>query len=552
MGAAPGHEAPLTDPAARLRLLLEASRQLGELIEPEEVYDRFHELLADTIQHDGVIVSSYDPSDGLIRCEYAWVEGEHIDPALLPALPLNPGSGGMQSQVIHSGEPLLVTDVGAHIAGATGTYYDVDRHGTVRKVPDTGPPETQAAMMVPVKHKGQVVGVVQLMTDRPPYTLEQLEVFEGLVGQMAAAVRNARLNAERRRLEAAEAAARAIAAEREQAAHVLEAVGDGIFLVDEAGVVRLWNRAAEVVTGLSRDEVVGRDAPSVFPTWETLAGSIPVAEGGIAARSVTHPVDFGHGELWLSFVAVVFPAGTVYAFRDLTAERRLDEAKSDFIATVSHELRTPMAAVYGAAQTLLHRGDALPEESRNDLLEVISTQASRLSQITEEVLLASRLDRGDMPLERESVDLSELARTTVAAMRSGLPDGVSLDLVASEGLGAVGDRDRIEQVLVNLIDNAIKYSPGGGAVTVSAARGNGTVRVSVTDEGLGVPAAEQARIFEKFYRVDPLLTHAPGGSGLGLYISRELVQRMGGRIDVTSTPGEGSTFAFELPADAGT
>src|SRR5438876_5644207 len=137
--------------------------------------------------------------------------------------------------------PLLVNDVPEVVQHEPGIYYDVDREGTMRKVPDAGAPKTRAAMMVPVKHEGAVVGVVQLMSDHAEYTAEQLELVEGLVGQMAAAVRIARLRKERSRLEAAEAAARAVAAEREKAASVLEAVGDGIFLVDENACVRLWN-----------------------------------------------------------------------------------------------------------------------------------------------------------------------------------------------------------------------------------------------------------------------------------------------------------------------
>src|ERR671935_2206535 len=155
----------------------------------------------------------------------------------------------MQSRVIVSGKASLFNDVAERVQEREGVYYNVDREGKVERIPESGPARTRAAMMVPVKEEGSVVGVVQLMTDRGEYDRDQLELVEGLVAQMAAAVRNARLQKERRRLEAAEAAARAVAAEREQAAYVLEAVGDGIFLLDD-GLVRLWNRAAELVAGV--------------------------------------------------------------------------------------------------------------------------------------------------------------------------------------------------------------------------------------------------------------------------------------------------------------
>jgi PAS domain S-box-containing protein len=527
-------------------VLLHAARRLGETLDPEHVYDTFHDVLADVVQHNGVVVSSWDERDGLIRCEYAWVDGNRIDPATLPPLELNREGGGMQSRVILTGEPLLENEVAERVKDPGGTYYDVDSTGRVRKLPDAGL-RTRAAMMVPVKDEGRVVGVVQLMSDEQQYTTEHLEVTEGLVSQMAVAVRNAALQKEHRRLEAAEAAALAVAAEREQAAQVLDALGDGVFLVDAEGVVRLWNRAAQLMTGLDAELVQGRPIEAAFGHWPELAGRIPVAEGRSVASSVTLPVEVGGRDLWLSFVAVRGADGIVYAFRDLSSERRLDEEKSDFVATISHELRTPMSAVYGAAETLLHRNDQLTPEQRQQLLEMIATQAARLSQITTEVLLTTRLERGDVPLQRKVVDVVKLAGLVVQTMRSQLEPAASLELeVASEPARAAGDADRIQQVLVNLVDNAYKHG-GPGPIVVRVEDGSGGVRVSVTDRGPGIARAEQQRIFEKFYRAGPSLTREAGGTGLGLYISRELVRRMGGRLTVQSEPGAGATFLFDLP-----
>jgi signal transduction histidine kinase len=246
-------------------------------------------------------------------------------------------------------------------------------------------------------------------------------------------------------------------------------------------------------------------------------------------------------------VAVRSAEGVVYAFRNLTTERRLDEAKSEFIATVSHELRTPMAGIYGAAQTLLREDVEFSEESRRTLLQIIATQAVRLTQITEEVLLAGRLDRDELPVRQEPVDVSALAAEAVSAMRPQVPPETTLELSAEARAAACGDRDRLQQVLVNLLDNAVKYSPSGGRVVLRVEDGAKSVRLSVADEGVGIPPAEQQRVFEKFYRLDNQLTRAGGGTGLGLYITRELVRRMGGTIGVRSEPGAGSTFTVELP-----
>jgi PAS domain S-box-containing protein len=399
---------------------------------------------------------------------------------------------------------------------------------------------------VPVKDEGQVLGVVQLMTDNGTYTAGDLELFQGLVAQMGAAVRNARLQQERRRLEAAEAAARAVAVEREQAAQVLEAVGDGIFLVDSRGTVRLWNKAAALATGLEAERVLGHSLGDRIPTWDVLAAGIPVAEEGAAARPVTLPVEIEGRDLWLSFVAVRSSDGVVYAFRDVTSERLLEAQKSDFVTTISHELRTPMAAVYGAAQTLLRRDFDLSQEGKQGLLEMIASEAARLSQITEEVLLTSLLDRGELRVEREPLDVAAVLRSAVEAMRPQLQDPTTVEVEIDHDVGhASGDSDRIQQVLVNLLDNASKYA--GGPIKVSAESADGRVRIIVADAGPGIDAADRDRIFEKFYRADPQLRHAPSGTGLGLYISRELVERMGGRLDLASEPGSGATFVVELP-----
>lgn len=529
-------------------ILLAAARELADGLEPERVYERFQELLATVIPHDGLLVSSYDDTDDLIRCDYVWNEGSTVDPSTLPPLPLNRAGGGMQSKVIVSGESFLFNDVPRRVKEQEGEFYNVDPDGTLRKIPEAGPAATAAAMMVPVKHEGKVVGVVQLMSDQGEYTEEQIELFEGLVSQMGAAVRNARLQKERSRLAAAEEAARAVATEREQAAQVLEALGDGIFVLDRSGFVRFWNRAAELATGIRRTRVLERRLDEAIPDWRGLSQRIPIASGGARAGSVTLPVRIGAHDLWLSFVAVDSAAGIIYAFRDLTNERRFEDEKSDFVATISHELRTPMTAVFGAATTLLHRQGELDEQQRRQLLEVIEAEARRLSHITEEVLLTSQLDREDVRIAQEAVDVVEVVRSTVESMANRLTAPVTIRVdIDSDVRAASGDRDRIQQVVLNLLDNAVKYG-GGNGVSVRVGAENGAICIAVTDEGPGIDLADQERIFEKFYRADPQLAQAPAGTGLGLYISRELVTRMGGTLRVTSDPGEGATFAVRLPS----
>jgi two-component system, OmpR family, sensor histidine kinase VicK len=338
----------------------------------------------------------------------------------------------------------------------------------------------------------------------------------------------------------------------ERHARVLEHVDDGVFLVDEAGVIRYWNPAAHAITGLGQEDVLDRPAEEALPGWETIGSLIPIAAlPGPGSRSAkTVPFELEGRELWLSISGVKFADGVVYAFRNLTEERALDELKGEFVATVSHELRTPLAAIYGSAQTLRRKDLELDDERRESLLNVIAHESERLTRIAGDILLANTLDSDRLRLEREPVDLGDLTREVVDEMRTCYADrdDISIQLSSSELDASVsGDADKLRQILMNLIDNAVKYSPDGGLVEVGLEARENRVRVVVRDEGIGIPPGEQQRIFGKFYRVDPQLSRGVGGTGLGLYISRELVRRMQGRVSVASDEGKGSTFFVDLP-----
>ena len=278
----------------------------------------------------------------------------------------------------------------------------------------------------------------------------------------------------------------------------------------------------------------------------------PRRAGRLAARPGRAAADVPgrgpHGELWLSLSAAEFPHGTVYAFRDLTEERAVEQLKSDFVSTVSHELRTPLAAIYGAAMTLQRADVELNDVQEAGMLDVISGESERLARIVNDILLASRLDSGAATVEISRTDAGELARAVLAAAEAHLPPGVELALsVPDPGPQVAADPDGLRQVLVNLVENAVKYSPGRRPRRAPA-RADGRPRpLRRARPRARHPASEHERIFEKFFRLDPNLARGVGGTGLGLYISREIVRRMGGRIRVESEPGRGSTFSFELP-----
>jgi signal transduction histidine kinase len=197
---------------------------------------------------------------------------------------------------------------------------------------------------------------------------------------------------------------------------------------------------------------------------------------------------------------------------------------------------------------LLRRDIDLSSDATKQLLEMIATQAQRLSEVTESVLLAGRLDRAERLVDPEPVEVAEVVAAAVGAVGGSLPDAVRLETELAPGVTALADANRLQQVLINLLDNAVKYSPEGGRIVVRSERVGVAARIDVADEGPGIPADELARIFERFYRGDPSHRLAPGGTGLGLYICRGLVEQMQGRIDASSEPGRGATFSVRLPA----
>jgi two-component system phosphate regulon sensor histidine kinase PhoR len=340
--------------------------------------------------------------------------------------------------------------------------------------------------------------------------------------------------------------------ERDRAERVLAHIGDGVLLVDHDGMIRLWNAAAEAITGLRSDAICNHPADEMIPRWQEIAARIPVArrpgDADDASSAETVPLEIDGREVWLSIVGVTLPDGTVYAFRDVTRERRLEELRSQFVATISHELRTPLASLHGAALTLLDREHDLSGETRRSLLDMISAQSKRLADLVEEILLTGQLDSGSLRVVTEPFDPEELVWSAAAAARLRVGDETTIDVSIPAVLPKVaGDPGRTRQVLTNLIDNAIKYSPHGGRIELGVEAEGGYARFTVRDEGLGIPLGEQKRIFEKFYRLDPDHRRGIGGSGLGLYICRELVRSMNGRIWVESDPGKGATFTFELP-----
>jgi two-component system sensor histidine kinase VicK len=365
---------------------------------------------------------------------------------------------------------------------------------------------------------------------------EEVEAMLALAASTSAALSNAELY-------------QRVALEKERSVAILANIADGIVAVDREGRVVLWNEAAEKITGVAAADALGR-----LPA-DVLQGSLESGSDTPAGDRLVS-ISRNREDVWLSVTEAVMRdpagqvAGRIFAFRDISADRLVEQMKSDFVSSVSHGLRTPLTSIYGFAETLLRQDVLFGEAERQTFLGYIASESQRLTGIVDALLNVARLDTGDLQVNIAPTDVRDVVGEVVQSAQDGGPDGHSFVLdLPPEPLPANADPDKLRQVFSILLDNALKYSPEGGTVTVGVERKRDTVEVSVADQGMGIPQADQEQIFRKFYRgSDAESRLGAGGTGLGLFIARGLVTAMGGRIWVESREGEGSTFAFELPA----
>ena len=337
--------------------------------------------------------------------------------------------------------------------------------------------------------------------------------------------------------------------ERDVRDAVLESAGDGILMVDEMGSTVVVNSRWSALLGgdglgaaahLERYGGDGETFADAASRWSAESGRVAVG-------------DFERSTPYRRFRCYSAPVrnrtdtiiGRIFVLRDVTEESAAERMRAALVATVSHELRSPLTAIVGYTDTLL-LGDQWEADTQRELLEIVAHAAGTLSRLVDNLLDAAQMDAGILRLEREPVRIERIAQRLIAHRRALVPNHL-LVVEADPALPlANADPLRAEQVLTNLLDNAIKYSPAGGTVIIRiAASDDRQIAVSVSDHGVGIPPQHVARLFERFYRVES--GQGTKGVGLGLYICKSIVEAHGGHMSVTSAPGEGSTFAFTLP-----
>jgi len=345
---------------------------------------------------------------------------------------------------------------------------------------------------------------------------------------------------------------RTLEGERNQSAAVLSSMSEGVAVVDRDERIRYSNPAFRRALHSGREQTFeGRRLVELTRQSEILAMVQGVLKGGerMEAEIATASLKPRH---FLVRAAPAGETGAVLVVLDITEIRRLERVRRDFVANVSHELRTPLTAIQGFAETLLRGALDEPENSRR-FVEIIRDHAWRLARLTEDLLKLSLIEAGKLELELRPISVASVVEQCAETARLKLIEKrQSLTVSVCEPPPLVrADSHALLDVLRNLLDNAIQYTPEDGHVAirvfVAGAEGDEEVRIAVEDDGIGIPASSHDRIFERFYRVDAARSRKVGGTGLGLSISKHLAEGMGGRIELESQLGRGSTFTVVLP-----
>lgn len=342
-------------------------------------------------------------------------------------------------------------------------------------------------------------------------------------------------------------------AQRRQLEIILANLADGILVFDNSGRAIVVNRAAAEMLNLAGTAWQGRTAIELTLDHH-LAGTVQRALQGESIETEVEPRPLSGRFLRVSAAPVKggegVLGGVIVVLNDLTRLRRLERVRSDFVANVSHELRTPLASIRAAAETL--RSGAIDEsEAAARFLGIIESESERLANLVRDLLVLAAAESPELTMKSERVNPAGLIEHGVAAIRTAYP-GADSPLIAvdvPDGLPEVaGEEERLQQVLFNLLENAVKYTGTGGRITVTACLDGEFVRFRVSDNGPGIPESHLPRLFERFYRVDKDRSRMVGGTGLGLAIVKHIVEAHGGRVGVESRLGKGSTFWFTIPA----
>jgi PAS domain S-box-containing protein len=412
------------------------------------------------------------------------------------------------------------------------------------------PPSTRAQLTVPIRREDKVIGVIDLESaEAGVFGDDDLRFMMGLADHAAVALENARLFG-------------AVVEEQWKTKLILRSIADGVYTVDRDLRILTLNPSAERLTGWREAEVMGRHCSEVFRE-QAEDGTLLCTEqcqllqametGKPITSSSPQRVLIGKDDRQIPIASSAAPLlgrdnrviGAVAVFRDVSAERELDRMKSEFISMVSHQLRSPLASISASAELML--GSEVKPALQREMLELIRTQCISLGKFIEDILNVSRLEAGWVQVRTEPVTLMPLIKRTVNLLKVKTDKHNFKVITSGDVPFVVGDAGKIEVILSNILENAVKYSPMGGNIVVEVRSDDDQVVTRVIDEGIGIPEDQLEKIFDRFHRVDSGDGQTIYGYGLGLYTSKKLTELQGGELWVQSKLGEGSCFTISFP-----
>lgn len=525
---------------ARLETLYEISRELNSSLDLGRVLQRTLAAVVAATDADMGLVLRVEGRTGLCVPEAAidW-DARDISPSMFPS----------EWQLGQSDSVLVLDDVRAE---QPEPWVEM-----------LAGPDVCSLVVGPLVANGAFVGVLSVASSRQKnFDPQRVRLFRAVLSHIDAAIGNA--EACRVMTEQALELGQMLRQQQEESIQrqaILTSIADGVVVNDADGQTILVNPAAARILDVSAQQLIGRDFRALFSVFGTRSREEAIA--AMEALLDTQCPDVHQAfEMTLEVDRRVIHAqlspvltprndflGVVTIFRDITKEVEADRAKSEFVSNVSHELRTPMTAIKGYTD-LLHAGAVGPiTEGQERFLRIIKNNADRLTALINDLLDISRVETGRVRFELRPVQIGDvIAEVAGVLARQAEAKHQKFTYEVVGGLPEVmGDRDRLHQVLTNLVSNAIRYTPEDGEVEVRAYPVEGSVRVDVRDTGIGITPDDLGRIFERFYRADHPLVRETGGSGLGLAIAKMFVEMHGGRVWVESELGRGSTFTFVLP-----
>lgn len=533
----------LTAERDRVEALYRITRELSATLDLDRVLQRALELVTEAVKGARGSIMLLDQATGFLVHRAAVGSDEPL-PRKGKVTRFRKGVG-LAGWVLETGEAVIVPDI------SQDPRWDV-RPG--RKV------TPQSALAAPLMVGEDMLGVMVLYHPEVRYFHED---HLRLVGTAAAQVAQAIGNAELYRLisdqaERLGAMLRAQQEEYSKSQAILESIGDGVVFHDPQGKVLLVNAAAARILGSRPETLHGQDVRTLLGVFEE-SGQKAVHRAMDAVlqtrepRAVQTTVEPEERVVSAHLAPVITQGGEVLGvvtvLRDITREIEADRAKSEFVSTVSHELRTPMTSIKGYTDLLLMGVVGALNPQQHHFLEVIKSNADRLTALINDLLDLSRIETGRLRLDLQPMQVWEVIDEVVGSLKGRAEaKGLRVRVEVPQGLPAVmADRDRITQVVLNLMDNAVRYTPEGGEVCVRVQMADEALLVHVQDTGIGIAPEEQGRIFERFYRSEDARVQETEGTGLGLAIVKSLIEMHGGRVWVQSEPGKGSTFSFTIP-----